>query len=60
KKHLPEELFALIKKAKDIEIGGGGTSFKPTPISDLKAKLDKNNENTCQSEKPSTSSLKPK
>jgi len=58
KKHLPEELFALIKKAKDIETGG--TSFKPTPISDLKAKLDKNNDTTCQSEKPSTSSLKPK
>lgn len=60
KKHLPEELFALIKKAKDIEIGGGGTSFKPTPISDLRAKLDRNNDTTCQSEKPSTSSLKPK
>lgn len=60
KKHLSEELFALIKKAKDIEIGGSGTSFKPKTISDLKAKLDKNNDNNCQSEKPSTSSLKPK
>lgn len=60
KKHLPEELFALIKKAKDIDIGGGGTSFKPNTINELKQKLDNQNDISCQKENTTPSGLKPK
>lgn len=60
KKHLPEELFALIKKAKDIDIGGGGTSFKPKTINELKQKLDNQNNISCQKENTNPSGLKPK
>jgi len=60
KKHLPEELFALIKKAKDIEFGGTGSSFKPLKLNELADKLRKDDIDTCQSPNPSTSTIKPK
>ena len=60
KKHLPEELFALIKKAKDIDIGGGGTSFKPNTINELKQKLDNKNDISRQEVNTTSTGLKPK
>ncbi|EKP8694591.1 plasmid recombination enzyme family protein, partial [Salmonella enterica] len=55
KKHLPEELFALIKKAKDIDI-----PFKPNTINELKQKLDNKNDISCQRKNTTPSGLKPK
>lgn len=55
KKHLPEELFALIKKAKDID-----TPFKPNTINELKQKLDNKNDISCQRKNTTPSGLKPK
>ena len=59
KKHLPDELFALIKKAKDIEFGGTGSSFKPKTLNELKEKLKKDDVDPCQSSTPSKNIPKP-
>lgn len=59
KKHLPDELFALIKKAKDIEFGGTGSSFKPKTLNELKEKLKKDDVDSCQSSTPSENTPKP-
>lgn len=59
KKHLPDELFALIKKAKDIEFGGTGSSFKPKTLNELKEKLKKDDADPCQSSTPSKNIPKP-
>ena len=59
KKHLPDELFALIKKAKDIEFGGTGSSLKPKTLNELKEKLKKDDADPCQSSTPSKNIPKP-
>lgn len=59
KKHLPDELFALIKKAKDIEFGGTGSSFKPKTLNELKEKLKKDDIDPCQSSTPPKNTPEP-